>query len=53
MGGYRFGQMSMSSFFTRHNPQPKRVNHFKGNTNVFEISCGDMFADNEIKLDVE
>ena len=44
MGGYRFGQMSMSSFFTRHNPQPKRVNHFKGNT------C--MFGDNEIKLDV-
>lgn len=32
MGGYRFGQLSMSQFFTRHNPHPKRVNHFKGIT---------------------
>lgn len=30
MGGYRFGKLSMSSFFTRHNPHPRRVNHFKG-----------------------
>lgn len=30
MGGYRFGQLSMSSFFTRHNPNPTRVKHFKG-----------------------
>ncbi|XP_055874953.1 protein TBATA-like isoform X1 [Biomphalaria glabrata] len=29
-GGYRFGQMSHNSFFTRHNPHPSRVRHFKG-----------------------
>jgi len=30
MGGYRFGKLSLSSFFTRHNPHPRRVAHFKG-----------------------
>ncbi|XP_052824188.1 protein TBATA isoform X2 [Octopus bimaculoides] len=29
-GGYRFGQLSKNSFFTRHNPHPKRVKHIKG-----------------------
>ena len=36
MGGYRFGKLSMSSFFTRHNPHPRRVNHFKGEFWVIE-----------------
>ena len=31
--GYRFGQMSHNSFFTRHNPHPSRVRHLKGTTN--------------------
>lgn len=30
MGGHRFGQLSHNSFFTRHNPQPRRVFHMKG-----------------------
>lgn len=30
-GGYRFGQLSQNSFFTRHNPHPNRVRHIKGN----------------------
>ena len=34
MGGYRFGKLSMSSFFTRHNPHPRRVNHFKGTLHI-------------------
>ncbi|XP_052688365.1 protein TBATA-like isoform X4 [Crassostrea angulata] len=29
-GGYRFGQLSQNSFFTRHNPHPSRVRHIKG-----------------------
>jgi len=29
-GGYRFGQLSHNSFFTRHNPHPARVRHIKG-----------------------
>ncbi|XP_052263262.1 protein TBATA-like isoform X2 [Dreissena polymorpha] len=29
-GGYRFGQLSQNSFFTRHNPHPMRVRHLKG-----------------------
>ena len=29
-GGYRFGQLSQNSFFTRHNPHPVRVKHLKG-----------------------
>ena len=29
-GGYRFGQLSHNSFFTRHNPHPGRVKHLKG-----------------------
>lgn len=29
-GGYRFGQLSQNSFFTRHNPHPARVRHLKG-----------------------
>ena len=29
-GGYRFGQLSHNSFFTRHNPHPVRVKHLKG-----------------------
>ncbi|XP_061175197.1 protein TBATA-like isoform X2 [Saccostrea echinata] len=29
-GGYRFGQLSQNSFFTRHNPHPHRVRHIKG-----------------------
>ena len=29
-GGYRFGQLSQNSFFTRHNPHPSRVRHLKG-----------------------
>ncbi|XP_069125038.1 protein TBATA-like isoform X2 [Argopecten irradians] len=29
-GGYRFGQLSQNSFFTRHNPHPNRVRHIKG-----------------------
>ncbi|WAQ96563.1 TBATA-like protein [Mya arenaria] len=29
-GGYRFGQLSQNSFFTRHNPHPVRVRHLKG-----------------------
>ncbi|KAH9508471.1 hypothetical protein Btru_055289 [Bulinus truncatus] len=29
-GGFRFGQLSHNSFFTRHNPHPTRVRHFKG-----------------------
>ncbi|KAL4239370.1 hypothetical protein ACF0H5_000187 [Mactra antiquata] len=29
-GGYRFGQLSQNSFFTRHNPHPGRVRHLKG-----------------------
>ncbi|XP_041364894.1 protein TBATA-like [Gigantopelta aegis] len=29
-GGYRFGQLSHNSFFTRHNPHPVRVRHMKG-----------------------
>ncbi|XP_074648369.1 protein TBATA-like isoform X2 [Tubulanus polymorphus] len=29
-GGYRFGQRSLNSFFTRHNPHPNRVTHIKG-----------------------
>ncbi|XP_013392445.1 uncharacterized protein LOC106160400 [Lingula anatina] len=28
--GYRFGQLSHNSFFTRHNPHPRRVRHLKG-----------------------
>ncbi|KAK3089659.1 hypothetical protein FSP39_005440 [Pinctada imbricata] len=28
--GYRFGQLSQNSFFTRHNPHPARVRHIKG-----------------------
>ncbi|KAK3594383.1 hypothetical protein CHS0354_009676 [Potamilus streckersoni] len=28
--GYRFGQLSHNSFFTRHNPHPSRVRHIKG-----------------------
>lgn len=28
--GYRFGQLSHNSFFTRHNPHPHRVRHIKG-----------------------
>ncbi|XP_025095180.1 protein TBATA-like isoform X1 [Pomacea canaliculata] len=28
--GYRFGQLSHNSFFTRHNPHPMRVRHMKG-----------------------
>ncbi|GAB1602375.1 protein TBATA-like [Argonauta hians] len=29
-GGYRFGQYSLNSFFTRHSPHPKRVKHIRG-----------------------
>ena len=36
--GYRFGQKSLNSFFTRHNPHPGRVRHFKGNsTSVYSV----------------
>ncbi|CAG5117107.1 unnamed protein product [Candidula unifasciata] len=37
-GGYRFGQLSHNSFFTRHNPHPTRVRHIKGLLDV-PICC--------------
>ncbi|BFZ02914.1 hypothetical protein BsWGS_05953 [Bradybaena similaris] len=37
-GGYRFGQLSRHSFFTRHNPHPSRVRHMKGLLDV-PICC--------------
>lgn len=37
-GGYRFGQLSQNSFFTRHNPHPSRVRHIKGKKKInFEV----------------
>lgn len=33
-GGYRFGQLSQNSFFTRHNPHPSRVRHIKGKKKI-------------------
>lgn len=36
-GGYRFGQLSQNSFFTRHNPHPSRVRHIKGKKKNFEV----------------
>lgn len=30
----RFGQLTQSSFFARHNPQPGRVRHIKGKWRV-------------------
>lgn len=40
-GGYRFGQLSHNSFFTRHNPHPTRVRHFKGLLDVPICSVND------------
>lgn len=39
--GYRFGQLSHNSFFTRHNPHPHRVRHFKGLLDVPICSVND------------
>ena len=36
----RFGQLSQSSFFARHNPQPNRVRHIKGKTIYSVWFCG-------------
>ena len=36
-GGYRFGQLSHNSFFTRHNPHPVRVRHIKGGEFVLKL----------------
>ncbi|XP_050391285.1 protein TBATA isoform X2 [Patella vulgata] len=40
-GGNRFGQLSRSQFFTRHNPHPSRVRHFKGLLDVPICSVND------------
>ncbi|KAK7112442.1 protein TBATA-like isoform X2 [Littorina saxatilis] len=40
-GGYRFGQLSHNSFFTRHNPHPHRVRHIKGLLDVPICSVND------------
>lgn len=40
-GGYRFGQLSHNSFFTRHNPHPGRVRHLKGLLDVPICSVND------------
>ncbi|ESO84247.1 hypothetical protein LOTGIDRAFT_78614, partial [Lottia gigantea] len=40
-GGNRFGQLSRSQFFTRHNPHPHRVRHFKGLLDVPICSVND------------
>ncbi|XP_012944195.1 protein TBATA [Aplysia californica] len=40
-GGYRFGQLSHNSFFTRHNPHPARVRHLKGLLDVPICSVND------------
>nr|KAG5707700.1 hypothetical protein BaRGS_003275 [Batillaria attramentaria] len=39
--GYRFGQLSHNSFFTRHNPHPHRVRHLKGLLDVPICSVND------------
>ncbi|XP_046550034.1 protein TBATA-like [Haliotis rubra] len=39
--GYRFGQMSHNSFFTRHNPHPNRVRHLKGLLDIPICSVND------------
>ncbi|KAL8616967.1 hypothetical protein ACOMHN_041885 [Nucella lapillus] len=39
--GYRFGQLSHNSFFTRHNPHPHRVRHLKGLLDVPICSVSD------------
>ncbi|XP_076459877.1 protein TBATA-like isoform X2 [Babylonia areolata] len=39
--GYRFGQLSHNSFFTRHNPHPNRVRHLKGLLDVPICSVND------------
>ncbi|XP_064618181.1 protein TBATA-like [Liolophura sinensis] len=39
--GYRFGQLSRNSFFTRHNPHPNRVRHIKGLLDIPICSVND------------